>query len=134
MSHLMDAPRTERSLGDLFADLSHQTSLLIRQEVQLARTELSQKAAQAGRAGAMLGAGGVVMNAALLSFTAAIVLLLVQLGLDAWAAAGLTAVLLAAVGSVLMRSGLRKLRQPMRPVETLESIKETAQWLKNESR
>ena len=130
----MDAPRTERSLGDLFADLSHQTSLLIRQEVQLARTELSQKAAQAGRAGAMLGAGGVVMNAALLSFTAAIVLLLVQLGLDAWAAAGLTAVLLAAVGSVLMRSGLRKLRQPMRPVETLESIKETAQWLKNESR
>lgn len=130
----MDAPRTERSLGDLFADLSHQTSLLIRQEVQLARTELSQTAARAGRAGAMLGAGGVVVNAALLSFTAAIVLLLVQLGLDAWAAAGLTAVLLAAVGAVLMRSGLRKLRQPMRPVETLESIKETAQWLKNESR
>lgn len=130
----MDAPRTERSLGDLFADLSHQTSLLIRQEVQLARTELSQKATQAGRAGAMLGAGGVVVNAALLSFTATIVLLLVQLGLDAWAAAGLTAVLLAAVGYVLMRSGLRKLRQPMLPVDTLESIKETAQWLKNESR
>lgn len=130
----MDAPRTERSLGDLFADLSHQTSLLIRQEVQLARTELSQKATQAGHAGAMLGAGGVVVNAALLSFTATIVLLLVQLGLDAWAAAGLTAVLLAAVGYVLMRSGLRKLRQPLLPVETLESIKETAQWLKNESR
>jgi hypothetical protein len=130
----MDAPRTERSLGDLFADLSQQTSLLIRQEVQLARTELSQKATQAGRAGARLGAAGVLLNAALLSFTATIVLLLVQLGLDAWAAAGLTAVLMAAVGYVLMRSGLSQLRQPMLPVETIESVKETAQWLKNESR
>ena len=130
----MDTSRPERSLGELFADLSQQTSLLIRQEVQLARTELSQKATQAGRAGAMLGAGGAVANAALLTFTATVVLLLVQLGLDAWAAAGLTAVLLAAVGYVLVRSGLRKLRQPMAPVETIDSIKETAQWLKNETR
>ncbi len=130
----MDTPRPERSLGDLFADLSQKTSLLIRQEVQLAKTELSQKATQAGHAGAMLGAGGAVVNAALLTFTATIVLLLVQLGLDAWAAAGLTAVLLAAVGYVLVRSGLRKLRQPMAPVETIDSIKETAQWLKNETR
>lgn len=130
----MDAPRTERSIGDLFADLSQQTSLLIRQEVQLARTELSQKATQVGRAGAMLGAGGLIANAALLTFTATIVLLLVQWGVDAWAAAGLTAVLLAAVGYVLVRSGLRQLRQPMAPVETMDSIKETAQWLKNETR
>jgi hypothetical protein len=130
----MDAPRTERSLGELFADLSQKTTLLIRQEVQLARTELSQKAAQAGRGGAMLGAGGLVANAALLTFVATIVLLLVQLGLDAWAAAGLTAVVLAAVGYVLVRSGLQKLKQPMTPVETVDSIKETAQWLKNETR
>jgi hypothetical protein len=130
----MEVPRTERSLGDLFADLSQKTSLLIRQEVQLARTELTQKASQAGRAGAMLGVGGAVANAALLTFTASVVLLLVQLGLDAWAAAGLTAVLLAAVGFVLVRSGLRKLRQPMAPVATIESIKQTAQWLKNETR
>ena len=130
----MDTTRPERSLGELFADLSQKTSLLIRQEVQLAKTELTQKATQAGRAGAMLGAGGAVVNAALLTFTATIVLLLVQLGLDAWAAAGLTAVLLAAVGYVLVRSGLSKLRQPMAPVETIDSIKETAQWLKNETR
>jgi hypothetical protein len=130
----MDAPRTERSLGELFSDLSQKTTLLIRQEVQLAKTELSQKAAQAGRGGAMLGAGGVVVNAALLTFVATIVLLLVQLGLDAWAAAGLTAVLLAGVGYVLVRSGLQKLKQPMTPVETVDSIKETAQWLKNETR
>lgn len=130
----MDAPRTERSLGELFSDLSQKTSLLIRQEVQLAKTELSQKAAQAGRGGAMLGVGGVVANAALLTLVATIVLLLVQFGLDAWAAAGLTAVILAAVGFLLVRSGLQQLRQPLAPVETVDSIKETAQWLKNETR
>lgn len=130
----METSRSERSVGDLFADLSQKTSLLIRQEVQLAKTELSQKATQAGRAGAVLGAGGAVAHAALLAFTATIVLLLVQLGLDAWAAAGLTAILLAAIGYVLVRSGIRMLRQPMAPVTTIDSIKETAQWLKNETR
>ncbi|BCS33742.1 hypothetical protein TBR22_A29690 [Luteitalea sp. TBR-22] len=130
----MDAPRTERTIGELFADLSQKTSLLIRQEVQLARTELSQKTAQVGRAGAMLGAGGLVANAALLTLVTTVVLLLVQLGLDAWAAAGLTAVLLAGVGYVLVRAGLRQLRQPLTPVETVDSLKETAQWLKNETR
>jgi len=131
----MDTPRPERSLGELFADLSQQTSLLIRQEVQLAKTELSQKATQAGRAGAMLGAGGAVAHAALLTFTATIVLLLVRFGLDAWAAAGLTALVLAAIGYVLVRSGLHTLRQPIiTPVATIDSIKETAQWLKNETR
>ncbi len=130
----MDAPRNERSLGELFSELSQKTSLLIRQEVQLARTELSQKAAQAGRGGAMLGAGGVIVNAALLTFVATLVLLLVQLGLDAWAAAGLTAVLLAGLGYALVRSGVQKMKQPMAPVETVDSLKETAQWLKNETR
>ena len=130
----METTRPERSLGEWFADLSQKTTLLIRQEMQLAKSELTQKATQAGRAGAMLGAGGAVANAALLTFTATIVLLLVQLGLDAWAAAGLTTLLLAAVGFVLVRSGLSRLRQPMTPVETIDSIKETAQWLKNETR
>ena len=130
----MDAPRNDRSLGELFSDLSQKTTLLIRQEVQLAKTELSQKAAQAGRGGAMLGAGGAMVNAALLTLVATVVLLLIQLGLDAWAAAGLTAVLLAGVGYALVRSGMQKLKQPMTPVETVDSIKETAQWLKNETR
>jgi hypothetical protein len=130
----METTRAERSLGDLFSDLSQQTSLLIRQEVQLAKSELSQKATQAGRAGAMLGAGGALVNAALLTFTAMIVLLLVQWGLQAWAAAGLTALLLGIGGFVLVRSGLGTLRQSMAPVETIDSIKETAQWLKNETR
>ena len=130
----MDAPR-ERSIGELFADLSQKTTLLIRQEMQLAKTELSQKAAQASRGGAMVGVGGAVAHSALLTLVASVVLLMVQLGLDAWAAAGLTAVVLAGVGYLLARSGLQTLKQPMAASsETVDSIKETAQWLKNETR
>ena len=130
----MEAPRSERSLGELFSDLSQKTTLLIRQEMQLARTELSQKVTHASRAGAMLGAGGAVAHAALLTLVATIVMLLVQLGLDAWAAAGLTTLVLAAVGYALVRTGLNRLKQPMALPETVDSIKETAQWLKNESK
>ena len=131
----MEAPRTERSLGELFSDLSQKTSLLIRQEVQLAKTELAQKAAQASRGSAVVGVGGAVAHAALFTLIASAVLLLVQLGLDAWAAAGLTAVVLAAVSYVLVRSGLQAIRpMAMAPTETVGSLKETAQWLKNETR
>lgn len=130
----METSRPERSLGDLFADLSQQTSLLIRQEVLLAKSELSQKATQAGRGGAMLGVGALVANAALLAFAATVILLLIQLGVAAWVAAGLTAVLLAGAGYAMVRSGLGTLRMPMAPVETIDSLKETAQWLKNETR
>ena len=131
----MEAPRTERSLGELFSDLSQKTSLLIRQEVQLAKTELAQKATQASRGSAMVGVGGAVAHAALFTLIASAVLLLVQLGLDAWAAAGLTAVVLAGVSYVLVRSGLQAIRpMAMAPTETVGSLKETAQWLKNETR
>ena len=131
----MEAPRTERSLGELFSDLSQKTSLLIRQEVQLAKTELAQKAAQASRGSAVVGVGGAVAHAALFTLIASAVLLLVQLGLDAWAAAGLTAVVLAAVSYVLVRSGLQAIRpMAIAPTETVGSLKETAQWLKNETR
>ena len=131
----MEAPRTERSLGELFSDLSQKTSLLIRQEVQLAKTELAQNATQASRGSAVVGVGGAVAHAALFTLIASAVLLLVQLGLDAWAAAGLTAVVLAGVGYVLVRSGLQAIRpMAMAPTETVGSLKETAQWLKNETR
>lgn len=125
----------ERSLGDLFTDLSQQTSTLIRQEMALARAEMSQKAAQAGRDAAYIGAGGALAYAATLSAVAAIVLGMVRLGVEPWLAATLTAALVGAVAFVLIRSHARSLQQQqLAPVETMHSVKETAQWLKNEAR
>ena len=40
----MDVPRIDRSLGELFSDLSQQTADLIRQEMRLAKAELEREA------------------------------------------------------------------------------------------
>jgi len=41
--------RGDRSLGELFSELSQETNTLIRQEVNLAKTEMSQKASRVGK-------------------------------------------------------------------------------------
>ena len=52
----------DRSLGDLFAELTHETTTLVRQEVTLAKAELSHKAAEVGKDVGFLAAGGLVVN------------------------------------------------------------------------
>lgn len=125
----------ERSLGELFTELSQQTSTLIRQEMALARAEMSQKASQMGREAAYIGAGGALAYAATLTGVAAIVLIMVRLGVEAWLAATLTALTVGLVGYLLVRSHAKALRrQHLTPDQTIHSAKETAQWLKNEVR
>jgi positive regulator of sigma E activity len=125
----------ERSLGELFTELSQQTSTLIRQEMALARTEMSQKAAQMGREAAYIGMGGALAYAAVLAGVAAIALVMVRLGVEPWLAATLTALLVGVVAFVLIRSHANALRKKrLTPDETIDSVKETAQWLKNEAR
>lgn len=127
--------QSDRSLGELFAELSQQTSTLIRQEMALARTEMSQKASQMGRDAAFIGVGGALAYAATLTAVAAIVLVMVRLGVDAWLAALVTAAIVGATAAVLIRSHAQKLQQQhLTPDATIHSVKETAQWLKNEAR
>ena len=52
--------RDDRSLGELFVELTKETTTLVRQEVQLAKTEMRQKATEAGTDVAFLGTGGAL--------------------------------------------------------------------------
>jgi putative superfamily III holin-X len=130
----MSMPVPERSVAELFTDLSQQLSTLVRQEALLARTEVTQRLQAFARDAVIIGIGAALGLAALMSGTAAIVLLLVQLNVTPWIAAVLTAALLAIVGGVLVQARLSAMRRrPVAPVETVESIKETAQWIKKET-
>jgi ElaB/YqjD/DUF883 family membrane-anchored ribosome-binding protein len=71
----MDVPRMDRSLGELFSDLSQQTAELIKQEMRLAKAELSAKAADVGKHATMIGAGVAFALAAVVMFAATIALL-----------------------------------------------------------
>jgi amino acid transporter len=131
----MDVPRMDRSLGELFSDLSQQTSELIRQEMRLAKAELSEKLSDVGRHAAMIAAAAVFGLAAMMAVTAGIVLLLVELGVAPWLAAVITAALMGVVAFLLAQSGITALRKKnIAPVETMHSLKETTQWLKNGTR
>jgi hypothetical protein len=127
----MDAQRDERSLGQLFGDLSRQLSTLVRQEIDLARTEVTTKAGAATRDAALIGVGGALAYAGLLVLLGAVVLLLVQAGLDAWLAALIVGILVAAIGGFLVmrgRSGLQN--TDLAPTRTIETLKDDAEWAK----
>ena len=124
------APRAdERSLGELFAELSRDTGLLVRKEVELATTELTTKAKVAGTHAATVAAGGALAHAGLLVLLAALVSLLARLGIDVWLAAGIVAALTIGTGYFLLNKGLANLRQAnLAPTQTIQSIKETTSW------
>ena len=123
------APKDERSLGELLAELARETSVLVRKEVELATTEITAKARTAGAHVALAAAGGALAHAALLVLLAAIVIGLTQLGLAAWLAAGIVAIIVAVVGYVLIQIGVSRLRDTrVVPVHTVQSLKEDAKW------
>ena len=131
----MDVPRMDRSLGELFSDLSQQTSELIRQETRLAKAELSEKLANVGRHAMLIGAGVAFGLAAVVALAAAIALLLIEVGILPWLAAVLTTLVMGVAAFALAQSGISALKkQSIAPVETMQSLKETTQWLKNGTR
>ena len=131
----MDVPRMDRSLGELFSDLSQQTSALIRQETRLAKAELSEKLANVGRHAMLIGAGVAFGLAAVVALAAAIALLLIEVGILPWLAAVLTTLVMGVAAFALAQSGISALKkQSIAPVETMHSLKETTQWLKNGTR
>ena len=125
----MANPKDDRSLGELFTELSRETSQLVRKEVELATTELTAKAKQAGAAAAIAAAGGALMHAGFLVLLAAVVVGLEQVGVSPWLSAVLVGVGAMAAGYVLVNKGRSQLRgRNLTPTQTIETLKETATW------
>jgi uncharacterized membrane protein YqjE len=127
----MASTKDERSLGEMFAELSRETRTLVQQQLQLAKTELTEKASKMGKGVGLLVGGGLIAYGGLLSIIAAMVLILIVIGLPPWAAALVGGVLVAGIGYLLIRSGLAALKpQELTPRKTIDTLKEDAQWLK----
>jgi xanthine/uracil permease len=125
--------RDERSLGDLFSDLSRETTTLVRQEVQLAKAELTQSATEAARGIGMLVAGGAVAYAGLFFLLLAIVFGLIDAGWDAWLSALVVGLVVVAIGAVLVLRARESLKPAnLAPQKTVETLKEDAAWAKEQ--
>lgn len=128
----MQIQKDDRSLGDLFTELAAETGTLVRQEVSLAQAELTAKATSVGKNVGFLAVGGAVGYAAMLSILAGIIIGLSSV-MPAWLAAILVGLVVGIGAYVLISSALAELKKTnMTPEETVESIKEDAQWLKNQ--
>lgn len=123
----------DRSLGELLSELMHEMTTLVRQEITLAKNEMSQKAATAGKNVGALAVGGAVAYAGLLAIIAAIVLILVRMGMPAWGAALLVGIIVVAIGGALVSKGLSALKQmDITPQQTVETLKEDSRWAKDQ--
>lgn len=127
--HRQASTSDQRSLGELFADLSQKASLLVRQEVQLAKVEMKQKAAEASGEITTIVVGSFFANTALLAFAAALIIGLGQF-IALWLAALIVSVLFAMAAALLIGKGIAGLRA-MNPVpeQTMTTLREDKEWL-----
>lgn len=133
----MQPLRDDRSLGQILRDLRDETSTLLRQEVDLAKTEMSEKAATVGSNLGSVAVGGAVAFAGALTLLAALTLGLISLMSEVmsrdvamWLAPLLVGLVLAAVGYSLIKKALQALKQEgIAPKRTTQSLKENKEWL-----
>ncbi|MEJ7847548.1 MAG: phage holin family protein [Pyrinomonadaceae bacterium] len=124
--------KEERSIGELFTELAGETSTLVRQEIDLARVELSQKASDIGKNVAWLSVGGVVGLVGILAVTTALILLLSKV-MEPWLAAVLVGGAYLIAAGVMVMSALKAIKETdLAPRQTVETLKEDTQWLKNQ--
>jgi uncharacterized membrane protein YqjE len=124
----------EPSLGQLFAELSQETTTLVRQEVQLAKVEMTQKATAVGKDVGFLAVGGLVAYAGFLALVATVIIALGQLGLAWWLSALIVGVVVAGIGGFLVMRGIDDLKnQSPVPQQTVETLREDQEWIKRQT-
>jgi hypothetical protein len=125
----------DQPVAELFKRLSEETSTLIRQELALAKAEIAQKAKSAGLGIGFMGAAYVFARLMIATLTAAAILAL-AIVVPAWAAALIVTGVygLIALGLVLVGVKRIKAAAPPAPTQTIETVKEDAEWLKSRAR
>jgi hypothetical protein len=124
-----------RSIGELFADLSRDTATLVRKEIELARIEMARVATLTVRRATLIAVGALLALGGFFALIATAVLAGIAFGLSPVVAALLVAVLLLAVGAGLAMQGVTALRRETYvPTETIRTIKDTAAWARTQAR
>src|SRR3954454_2564779 len=121
----------DRPIGDLLRQLSEQTTTLVRQELELAKAEVSEKGKKAGTGAGMFGGGGVSGLLGLGALPAAAITLLDN-AMSTQLAALIVSVVWFAIAGVLALQGRNKVQEagPPVPEQATESVKEDVQWAK----
>ena len=130
----MPALREDRSIGELFGQLSQDMTLLVRQELQLARAEMSDKISRLTTNLISVGAGGFVAYLGGLALVGALILAIRDLANISLAVSALiVGAVLAIAGYMMLQKGLKELKRvDLAPRRTVESLKDDVQWAKEQ--
>jgi hypothetical protein len=122
----------ERPIGEVAKDLTRDLSLLVRQELELAKSEMARKGRIAAPGLGMIGVAGVAGLMAAGALTAAAILVL-AIFLSEWLAALIVGAVLAAAAYVVARQGKERVERAgsLLPEQTIETVKEDVEWAKN---
>jgi hypothetical protein len=134
----MDYTKQDQSLGALIRELTSEVTLLFRQEVELAKTEMTEKAANVGRnvgaialGGAIALIGGLALLAAVITGLGALLDTFLPTGLAAFLAPLIVGGALTFYGYSRIKTALASLRnEGLAPIQTKETLQENTQWIK----
>jgi len=134
----MDEQHTQledRPIGDLVRQLSDQTTTLVRQEIELAKAEMTAKGKQVGMGAGAFGGAGLFGLYAVGAITACLILAL-STAVAGWLAALIVGVVYAAIAGVLALIGKKKTQAgaPPVPERAISSTKEDVEWAKTRAR
>jgi hypothetical protein len=121
----------ERPIGEIAGELTRDLSLLVRQELELAKAEMAEKGRVAGPGLGMLGGAGVAGLMAAGAITACSILVL-SIFLPEWLAALLVGAALAGLAYLLVNRGRTQVKRAGLPIpeQTIETVKEDVEWAK----
>jgi hypothetical protein len=124
---------TDRPLSSLLGELSTDLTTLFRKEIELARTETSEKVTQSlGASGAIAG-GAILALAALIVLLQALVIAIAELGVPPALSALIVGAVVAVIAYVLIHKGTNDLKAgSLAPSRTLHSLKRDAQVAKEQ--
>jgi uncharacterized membrane protein YqjE len=122
------------SIADILQEIVGNIQNIIRSEVRLAKTEIKEEATTAGKAAGMLAAGAV-----LAVYAVGILLLCAVYALRGplpdWAAALVVGLVVAAIAGALVMVGINRIKSVNpKPEQTIDSVKEDVQWVKQQTR
>jgi uncharacterized membrane protein YqjE len=127
---MSDQQLRDNSMGELLKQLSQDTATLVKQEMALARAELTEQGKRAGTGAGMLGGAGVAGLLMLGALTATLIGVL-DTAMAFWLAALIVTVVWAAIAGVLALQGRNKIKEAGPPApQTVETVKEDVRWAK----
>lgn len=125
-------PVDDQSLGELFATATRDVSLLVRQEIELAKTELAEQAGQAGvGAGLLGGAGFLALLALILASFAGAFGFADGLEIPVWAGFLCMTGVYVVLAIPLVIVGRRRLRRLHGPERTSRTVQESLAWARH---